>query len=264
MPDHDEPTPQYEIDARTLRATELKRRYESTYSSWKNMKARRKSEGAVISPAFDKFADFLVTVGPRPEGYSIDRIDHSNPEYGPGLVRWMDDIGQANNRSTTIMLTVGGETKPLSRWAEETNQKADTLRARLAKGWLQEEVVHGKAPLNKTYSDPWNYRPWPADPAKRRKWEDLYQARGHEDELPIDFFVRWLQASISDDLDYLMENSGIPSMASEYLARSKRIEPVQERLEEAITERQEIRTALKSSPKPHGWCGPRRSRQGSY
>lgn len=261
MPDHDKSTPQHEIDARTLTRTQLRERYALTYSSWRNMKQRGKDEGAIISPEFEDFVDFLIAVGPRPEGHSIDRIDHSNPEYGLGLVRWMDDKGQANNRSTTILLTVDGETKPLSLWAEATGQKADTLRARLAKGWTHAEVVHGKASPQKSYSDPWNYRPWPN--AKYQRWEDLYQARGAVGQLPIVFFVEWLQNSISGDLDYLAENDGIPSMAEECLARSKRIEPFLERLEEALIDRQEIDNAIKRSPKPHGWCGPRRFRQSS-
>lgn len=264
MPDRDEPTPQHEVDARTLKPMQLRERYKSTYDTWRNMKQRRGSAGAVINPAFERFPDFLVAVGPRPEGYTLDRINHTNPEYGPGLVRWMDDKGQANNRSTTILLTIAGETKPLSIWAEETGQKADTLRARLAKGWSHDEVVYGKVSPQKSYPDPWNYRPWPKDPVKYQKWEDLYQAQGEEDQLPIVFFVRWLQRQIYPELDYLAENDDIPSMADEWLARVRRIEPYQERLEEALIEEREIRSALKRCPRPHGWCGPRRFRQSSY
>lgn len=267
MADRDEPTPQHVIDARTLTRTQLGKRYALTYSSWRNMKQRGKDEGATISPEFEDFVDFLIAVGPRPEeGYSIDRIDSSNPEYGPGLVRWLDKRGQANNRVTTIMLTVDGATKPLSLWAEETGQKADTLRSRLAKGWSPEEVVHGKASPREAYSDPWNYRPWPEEPVKYRHWEDLYQSLGKESQLPIDFFIdrlrllsRPMEEYIANNYGYTERDDGlIPAMDEKCLEYIRKLEPLEARLNEALHKKHGIHDAVQRTPKPRGWCGPRR------
>jgi hypothetical protein len=264
MPDRPELTPQHKIDARTLTRTQLRERYEPTYSSWRNMKQRRKDGNAVISPEFEEFADFLIAMGPRPEGHSIDRIDPSNPEYGPGFVRWTDAKGQANNRSTTIMLTVDGETKPLSLWASETGQKADTLRARLENGWSHAEVVNGKTSPKEITADPWNFRPWPKDVVKYQNWESLYQANARENSLPIDFFVDWLRSKIYPLLDFLGENDDIPSLHEKCLEVKAELEPLQKRLDEALVEQEDIHRALKRFPMPPGWCGPRRFRSSPH
>lgn len=266
MRDRDETTPQHEIDARTLTRTQLRERYALTYSSWRNMKQRGKDEGAIISPDFEDFADFLIATGPRPEGHSIDRIDPSNPEYGPGLVRWLDARGQANNRTKTIILTVFDETKPLSLWAEETGQKPDTLRDRLAKGWSHVEVVHGKASPRQAYSDPWNYRPWPEEIAKFNKWEELYQLQGKENQLPIDFFIYYLgiiikpkAEYIENNFEYIENDDGItPILDDKGLAYAQELVPLEARLNEALQEKHKIYAAVQRAPKPRGWCGPRR------
>lgn len=185
--------PEYILDAQKLSAGELKKKYESTYNSWRNIKQRAKQEGYSVAPDFEEFDSFLCVMGPRPgENFTLDRIEHTNPLYGPQHCRWLDKKGQANNRSTTLFLTIDSVTKPLTVWAEETNQKPDTLRSRLRSGWSDVEVVYGKG-ANPRNSDNNSFAWLPTDIASR--WEQRYSDYRKTASTPhlsrLHFMIKW-------------------------------------------------------------------------
>lgn len=200
-----EKTPQHLIDVQKLTRTELRERYPLTYSSWKNMKSRRK-DGAIVAPEFDDFGDFLTHVGPRPtRGYTLDRLDNDNPEYGPKLCAWRDKSDQANNRSTTIFLEKDGERLPLVKWAERTGQNASTMRKRVQAGWSDEEIINGERTGLPFGSNPYAYWPWPGDTdEKKLEWEKLYQRDGCK--CRFKFLLRRANAKLNPIDDFLAEN----------------------------------------------------------
>jgi hypothetical protein len=79
------------------------------------------------------FPAFIAELGPKPDGYSLERIDN-NRGYEPGNVRWATQKEQARNRRSNRLLSLGSETKPLIAWAEEYGIHPDTLRNRLRNG----------------------------------------------------------------------------------------------------------------------------------
>ncbi len=194
---------QHVHDAKTLTRTELRLKYRRTYDSWKNMKDRSRREDAVIEPEFEDFVTFLLHMGPRPEGCTIDRIDPLNRHYGPGLCRWAARCLQQNNRSNTIMLTCDGETLPLAEWARKTGQKQGTLRARFYKDWSDCEVIKGKAKepalTPRGFGNPFRWRPWqflwPGEIHKQEHWEREFRKQQHRaggERYRLPFIIRAL------------------------------------------------------------------------
>src|SRR5690554_6132027 len=95
-----------------------RRHYPTEYNSWRNMKQRCKAGDGVLDPRFKKFQDFIRHMSQMPgKGYTLDRIDFTNPEYSPENCRWASKSLQTQNRSNTSMLTDNtGICRPASEW----------------------------------------------------------------------------------------------------------------------------------------------------
>jgi hypothetical protein len=79
-----------------------------------NCKYYNRYGGRGIKFLFASFLEFYEHVGTRPSSkHSIDRIDN-NGHYEPGNVRWATWHQQANNRSSTVFVTVDGKELPLT------------------------------------------------------------------------------------------------------------------------------------------------------
>ena len=85
------------------------------------------------------FALFQSSVGPRPKGATLDRIDNSKG-YEPNNVRWTTRKVQANNRETNVVLTYNGTTMTLMQWAEHLGWKYGLLASRWKKGLRDDEL----------------------------------------------------------------------------------------------------------------------------
>jgi len=87
------------------------------------------------------FTNFLVDMGERPEGKTIERIDN-NKGYEPGNCRWATKVEQQRNRSNTKFLTFGGKTQSLPDWADEVGLLKETIRHRMQYyGWSVERAL---------------------------------------------------------------------------------------------------------------------------
>lgn len=132
-------------DLTSLTKTALRKKYPHEANSHKN---RKHACTGTFAPEFHEFGHFLFWVGLCPHsGWTLDRVDNANPDYGPGLVRWASPkVQNANKGDTLEFVSLNGKTQSLKAWAAETGQKYNTLWDRLNKGWSPHEIIYGKAP----------------------------------------------------------------------------------------------------------------------
>lgn len=123
------------------------------YTSWKCMIARCDDlsnmsyggAGVAVHPAWRSFDAFLLDMGERPSRHhTIDRID-SSKGYEPSNCRWATRKEQANNKSSNILLTVGGTSKTIAEWAESTGINYATIYARHKKGMSDGDCISPKS-----------------------------------------------------------------------------------------------------------------------
>lgn len=85
----------------------------------------------------DSFEAFYMCMGPKPEGYTIERIDY-NGNYEPDNCRWASKEEQTKNKRDNVKVTINGVTKTVSDWArdpEVCSVTDQTIYKRIARGW---------------------------------------------------------------------------------------------------------------------------------
>jgi hypothetical protein len=97
-------------------------------------------KGIKVCERWKSFENFLIDMGKRPKGMTIDRIDNSL-NYCPENCRWATTLEQGRNRSNNHRLEFQGETLCLSEWEEKLGLKKGLICCRLSKGWSIEKTL---------------------------------------------------------------------------------------------------------------------------
>lgn len=118
-------------------------KFSATYQSWATMLVRCTNpkceawpryggRGIEVCARWRTFENFLIDMGERPEGRSLERRDNDGP-YSPDNCIWGTQSEQMNNTSRTVRVDIGGVTKPLTEWAKQFGVSLNTVRARVRK-----------------------------------------------------------------------------------------------------------------------------------
>lgn len=113
-----------------------------TYVSWKAMHTRATNlnikgaknyagRGITVCERWEKYENFLVDMGERPEGLTLERRD-VNKNYTPNNCYWASREAQANNRRDTVKYPVDGVLLSLTQlsryWSISRYQVAKKLK----------------------------------------------------------------------------------------------------------------------------------------
>lgn len=117
--------------------------FTTEYKSWQGMKDRCNNPKSKDYPMYGgrgitvcdswahSFERFYADMGPKPFGYSIDRIDNAMG-YSPGNCRWATNRTQSTNRRSTRFITIGDETLSISDWARRVGITHEAFAKRLS------------------------------------------------------------------------------------------------------------------------------------
>lgn len=115
--------------ARTHGHGSAKKGVSRTYKTWQEMRARCSNQthisypnyggrGIQVCKRWEKFENFLLDMGERPLGTSIDRINN-NGDYTPKNCKWATRKEQNNKRRQCRYVTYMGLTLTISQWCDK-------------------------------------------------------------------------------------------------------------------------------------------------
>ena len=127
----------------------------ATYQTWRSFRSRcnrattwnyAKYGGAGITydAAWDDFKQFVLDMGVRPEGMTLDRIDNTKGYFKKNC-RWATAKEQQSNRSNCMLLTHDGITQTSADWSRSLGLAKGAVWNRIKLGWpIEKAVTTGK------------------------------------------------------------------------------------------------------------------------
>lgn len=121
------------------------------YNVWNSMRQRcsnpkRKQfkdyggRGISVCERWNKLENFEADMGPRPDGYTLERRDNSK-NYEPSNCFWATRKAQRRNQRNVELYTHEGKTQCLADWALELGIKFPTLYSRIWRGLSFQEAI---------------------------------------------------------------------------------------------------------------------------
>lgn len=121
------------------------------YQSWRAMRERCNNPnnshyhiyggaGITYSHEWDDFEIFLLDMGLRPSGSTLDRYPDRSGHYGPANCRWATPMEQSRNTSRTDLITWCGVTMCRKDWADKLGITTVALKFRI-KNWGIEKAM---------------------------------------------------------------------------------------------------------------------------
>jgi len=121
------------------------------YQVWQSMRQRCRNpnyrqwndyggRGIKVCSRWDDFRAFVEDMGPRPDGYSLDRIDNDG-DYTPANCRWASRKEQQRNQRRAVYVTIEGKQYRAIELAEQAGVKTDTIVDRAARGLSYSDVI---------------------------------------------------------------------------------------------------------------------------
>lgn len=124
-----------------------------THNSWCGMKQRCNypahdqyaiygGRGIKVCDRWNQsFEAFLIDMGEKPKGMTIERID-TNGNYEPGNCCWATMAQQNRNRRSNINVERDGVTKCIKDWCEELGLDLDRVYGRIRRGATPEDALN--------------------------------------------------------------------------------------------------------------------------
>ena len=123
------------------------------YGTWKQMLSRCENpnahnfsrygeKGVSVCEEWHDFWSFVAwsdSVGGRPNGFTLDRIDSSG-NYEPSNCRWANIHTQAENKTSSIFLTHDERTETLATWAKLLGLSEQCMYNRYHRGWNEADM----------------------------------------------------------------------------------------------------------------------------
>lgn len=125
-----------------------------TYNSWAMMHDRCRNQnndsfanygarGISVCDRWSEFSLFLLDMGGRPYGTSIDRINNAG-NYEPSNCKWSSPQEQADNRRVNIMVQWGAERLTLKECCRRAGMSYQNARYRIKRGWKACDAIAGE------------------------------------------------------------------------------------------------------------------------